>query len=114
MDINNAIKRFVEPINYSAPNYVNRSYRVDMDIKTAENMLNHIADLEQRLAEAESRTCKWQEDSDTNNNLWNGECGAVWEFIADGPLENKCNFCPECGGKLVIVECPVKDSGKGE
>lgn len=55
MDINNAIKRFVEPINYSAPNYVNRSYRVDMDIKTAENMLNHIAYLEQRLAAAEAK-----------------------------------------------------------
>lgn len=55
MDINNTIKRFVEPINYSAPNYVNKSYRVDMDIKMAENMLNHIADLEQRLAEVEAR-----------------------------------------------------------
>ena len=68
---------------------------------------------EQRLAAAESRTCELQEDSDTYNNLWNGECGAVWEFIADGPLENNCNFCPECGGKLVIAECSQQEeSGK--
>lgn len=80
-------------------------------------------DLQQRLAEAESRTCEWQEDSDPDNNLWDGECGAVWEFIADGPIENKCNFCPECGGKLVISErpkregdiiLPQEDSGKGD
>ena len=67
---------------------------------------------EQRLAEAESRVCKWQEDSDTDNNLWNGECGAVWEFIADGPAENNCNFCPECGGKLVIAQCSQQGSSE--
>lgn len=76
---------------------------------------DYINSLEQRLAAAESRTCELQEDSDTYNNLWNGECGAVWEFIADGPLENNCNFCPECGGKLVIAECSQQEeSGKGE
>lgn len=50
-----------------------------------EHLASMIEELKQRLAEAESRVCKWQEDSDADNNLWNGECGTVWEFIADGP-----------------------------
>lgn len=74
-----------------------------------EHLASMIEELKQRLAAPESRICKWQEDSDPDNNFWDGECGAVWEFIADGPIENKCNFCPECGGKLVISERPKRE-----
>lgn len=74
-----------------------------------------IAYLEQRLAAAESRTCELQEDSDTDSGAWLGDCGAKWTFIVGGPEENSCVYCPQCGGKLVVSECQVKeDSGKGK
>ena len=84
----------------------------DEKFMSAHEIVEELQDLEQRLAAAESRTCEWQEDSDTDSGAWLGECGAVWEFIADGPAENNCNFCPECGGKLVIAECSQQGSSE--
>lgn len=52
---------------------------------------------------AQKEECHWhQEDSDWG--LWVGECGAEWEFIDDGPVENDVHFCPNCGRKLIVVE----------
>jgi hypothetical protein len=38
--------------------------------------------------------CLWVEDAD---GLWETQCKAVWEFMADGPEENGVKFCPCCG-----------------
>lgn len=38
--------------------------------------------------------CAWTESGD---GPWESACGAVWEFIADGPIENQMRFCPRCG-----------------
>ena len=43
--------------------------------------------------------CTWVEDF---NGYWESECGATWEFIEDGPEENRVKFCHKCGGKLEI------------
>jgi hypothetical protein len=32
------------------------------------------------------------------------KCDMVWHFDADGPKENKINYCPECGRKIVALE----------
>lgn len=47
--------------------------------------------------------CKWTND-DPDYGVWDGTCGIAWSFIDDGPEENDCNYCPKCGGKLIIKE----------
>ena len=54
----------------------------------------------ERLAKPD---CAWTQD-DPDYGVWEGDCGIEWNFIDDGPVENGCNFCPKCGGKLVIWE----------
>lgn len=87
----------------------------DTQLPEHKELIGYVFDLEQRLAAAESRTCELQEDSDTDSGAWLGDCGAMWTFINSDPKENSCVYCPQCGGKLVVAVCPVKeDSGKGE
>lgn len=43
--------------------------------------------------------CTWREDED---GQWETECGGLWTFMADGPKENKAQYCIYCGGKLVL------------
>jgi DNA-directed RNA polymerase subunit RPC12/RpoP len=48
------------------------------------------------------RICQWTDDHDDYSNLWATECGNTWEFINDGPIENKTKCCPYCGGRIVV------------
>ena len=42
---------------------------------------------------------------DEYNNCWEcAKCPMAWQFIADGPKENKMNYCPECGRKIIAME----------
>lgn len=50
--------------------------------------------------EKEKTTCKWTRDDYTSS--WGAECGLKWDFMNDGPTENKMNFCPRCGRKVVV------------
>ena len=57
---------------------------------------------------AQADPCVWTEDDD---GLWSGPCGVAWQFNDAGPVENKCNFCPRCGGK--IEPDPYTDEDEG-
>jgi len=57
---------------------------------------------------AENDPCIWTEDED---GLWSGPCGVAWQFNEGGPEQNKCNFCPRCGGK--IEPDPYTDEDEG-
>lgn len=46
------------------------------------------------------KKCDWREDE---NGAWQTECKHLFEFINDGPEENKFKFCPFCGGALFFV-----------
>ena len=66
---------------------------------------NHLAG-NKIIAELEAAIkpdCEWtQEDVDCNE--WLASCGYQWVFEADGPKQNRMNFCPSCGGKLIALE----------
>lgn len=47
--------------------------------------------------------CKWSFDDD---GYWSSACGSSWAFNDGGPIENKCNFCQKCGGKVVLETAP--------
>jgi hypothetical protein len=54
----------------------------------------------ERIAELEAvKTCAWQRE---DGDIWEGSCGVSWEFMVDGPTENRVNFCPRCGGKIAL------------
>ena len=58
-----------------------------------------------RIRELERPDCKWKPPTDDwYGNTWSGSCGTEWKLEADGPKENSMNFCPECGGRLIIEE----------
>lgn len=58
------------------------------------------------LREANKATCPWREDSDGN---WETSCGALWEFMNDGPEENNVNYCFYCG-KWIAIKKYVEES----
>ena len=46
------------------------------------------------------RTCEYSEDDD---ETWScSECPANWTFTDGGPEDNRVNYCPECGRKVVV------------
>jgi len=45
-------------------------------------------------------TCTWS----TDDGVWGTTCGNCFEFTTGGPRENKMEFCPYCGGALVVKE----------
>jgi hypothetical protein len=61
-------------------------------VETAEQALD-------ALASAQA-ACVWTEDSD---GQWNSGCGRTWEFIDDGPAENRMDFCHGCGHPVRAV-----------
>ena len=64
--------------------------------RTGKNILNRRLCAEAAWA-AQAKSCVWTEDDD---GLWNGSCGLTWQFTDAGPVENECNFCARCGGKI--------------
>jgi len=57
-----------------------------------------------KVATLEQTTCEWTSctPEDDYSDTWEGSCGVTWTFIEDGPKENRVNFCPRCGGGVVI------------
>ena len=48
----------------------------------------------------EAKDCKWSQD--INDEYYDSECGLAWQMMNDDSLEdNKMNYCPKCGGKIV-------------
>ncbi len=52
-----------------------------------------------------NRECIWTED-DPDYGVWEADCGIEWSFHDDGPVENGCNYCPGCGGKVALNDQP--------
>lgn len=56
--------------------------------------------------------CRWKL-TDDEMDLWEGDCGAAWNFIEGGdPKENEMSYCPKCGRKLeqVLPEPPEAEN----
>lgn len=54
--------------------------------------------------------CAWTCDDDVHMpDTWDGECGAKWSFIDGGPKDNEMNYCPQCGGKVVVAAPKPED-----
>ena len=45
--------------------------------------------------------CEWKYDEGPTWDYWQGSCGVEWSLIDGTPAENKMNYCPSCGKKLV-------------
>ena len=43
------------------------------------------------------RECVWTDD----DHHYGTQCGRAFEFIDDGPSENRFFYCPFCGGRLI-------------
>ncbi len=41
--------------------------------------------------------CEWKKDEE---GMWETGCGRTWEFIDDGPKENRVNYCFNCGKRI--------------
>ncbi|ARF48861.1 hypothetical protein [Pantoea stewartii] len=54
-------------------------------------------------AQPVSEGCKWTYDDD---GYWDSACGSSWVFNDGGPVENECNFCQKCGGKVMLPAAP--------
>lgn len=44
--------------------------------------------------------CKWEHDQ--IYDMWDTDCEQAFQFISDGPKENKFGFCPYCGRRIII------------
>jgi hypothetical protein len=52
---------------------------------------------------ANEKTCEWELIND-DINYWESKCGIDFTLIDGTPAENNFNYCPNCGGVLVVVE----------
>jgi hypothetical protein len=59
--------------------------------------------VEARAVARAERVCEWRYVEE-DIGLWGGACGTEWQFLADGPADNKMNHCPHCGGRVRVVE----------
>ena len=59
--------------------------------------------LDEQIIPDIAAVCCWRED-DADCGVWVGDCGVAWQFMSDGPHENRTNFCPRCGRRLRIVD----------
>ena len=44
-------------------------------------------------------TCEWTDDP----SGWQTGCGREWQFINDGPVENRMDYCMGCGKRVVVA-----------
>lgn len=65
--------------------------------------------VEVEMVKAGGRVCEWTEDTE---GTFVTSCGNYFQFTADGPKENKFQFCPYCGGKIVEAQGGKKEGGK--
>jgi len=113
-----------EDYQYDLPSWINQNlYACWVGAKVSANLMmliesgrltfpnspagKRIAELEAELAqmrEAEEATCVWKQDKDDGS--WDSTCGLKWDFTDEGPEENECYFCPQCGKKIAILPQP--------
>ena len=87
---------------------INQSSEAWMIAKNLENAgwNECIAEVQRLNATAQpvSDGCKWSFDDD--GYYWEAACGSSWVFNDGGPVENECNFCQKCGGKVMLAAAP--------
>ena len=66
-------------------------------LQRAEKLAEATAALARRV---DTSACTWRYDDEEHS--WDGECGASWTFLEDGPKENSMHFCPGCGKPVAI------------
>lgn len=66
-------------------------------LQRAEKLAEDTAALARRV---DTSACTWRYDDEEHS--WDGECGASWTFLEDGPKENSMHFCPGCGKPVAI------------
>jgi len=47
-------------------------------------------------------TCEWSQDEEDLPDYSTG-CGKTWQFLEDGPVENKAVFCIYCGRRITLA-----------
>lgn len=47
--------------------------------------------------------CTWSACGDDDRTLYDTDCGNIFEFMNDGPIENRMKFCPYCGKRIEVV-----------
>jgi hypothetical protein len=67
-----------------------------------------IAEVEDYKPKEKLETCQWKR-TDSEINLWEGSCGAAWNFEVDTPKDNEMEFCPFCGRHLEQIDTPIED-----
>ncbi len=45
--------------------------------------------------------CEWTYDDITD--IWDSECGELWNFVDGGPEDNRVRFCHGCGKPVKVV-----------
>lgn len=51
-----------------------------------------------RMSKEPGNVCGWREEKD--GSYWLTQCGNMHVFFEGGPVDNKHEFCPYCGGIL--------------
>ena len=46
--------------------------------------------------------CMWSLQDD-EFGIWEATCDELWQFFADGPVENNMKFCPNCGHPVEVA-----------
>jgi predicted Fe-S protein YdhL (DUF1289 family) len=54
-------------------------------------------------SKGKSEFCTWSRDTTSQSlNVWKGKCDYSQYFEAGNPLDNKYNYCPGCGRRLMV------------
>jgi hypothetical protein len=54
------------------------------------------------------RECSWSL-VDSDSDTWDSECGELHQFTVGGPVDNSYNYCPYCGGVMVVIRPDLDD-----
>ena len=65
------------------------------------HMTRRIAELEAEREGMVPRSCQWNRDSNPDYVVYNTGCDNAWVF--DDHPSDDMNFCPGCGGKVVLT-----------
>ncbi len=87
-----------------------KAYRPDSDVNGPlyprnkySNIIAYMASKIWPFIEAKDKeVCKWKYDD--VDDMWSTECGGAWTFLEGNPIDNKCWFCPHCGGRVIELQ----------
>jgi hypothetical protein len=94
-----------------------KKVKLHMEIETLKSLtyeqinevLNKVYAKNKRLQNecTKTKVCHWTIE-DEEASTWSGDCGVVWYFPDGATPKDSClNYCPRCGGIVLIDGCPV-------